>query len=60
MNDLAQWDVPASRLARQACRGPDPIGARCTAVRALADHVLAPLGGVMPVEWSTDWEAVKP
>jgi hypothetical protein len=60
MNDLAQWDAPASRLARQACHGPDPIGARCSAVRALADHVLAPLGGVMPVEWSTDWEAVKP
>jgi predicted nucleotidyltransferase len=60
LNDLGQWDVAASRLARQVCNGGVPISARCTAVRALADHVLAPLGGVMPLEWSTDWEPVEP
>jgi predicted nucleotidyltransferase len=60
MNDLARWDGTATRLARQASRGAAAIGARCAAVRALADHVLAPLGGVMPLEWSSDWETVKP
>jgi hypothetical protein len=59
MNDLAQWDTAASRLARQTCHGTAAIGVRCAAVRALADHVLAPLGGLMPMEWSTDWESVK-
>jgi hypothetical protein len=60
MNDLARWDVAASRLVRQACQGSAAISVRCTAVRALADHVLAPLGGVMPTEWGTDWESLKP
>jgi len=60
MNDLAQWDVVASRLARQACHSTSALGARCAAVRAMADHVLSPLGGVMPMEFSTDWESLKP
>jgi len=60
LSDLSRWDVAASRLARQACNGSVPISARCDAIRALADHVLAPLGGVMPIEWSTDWDFVKP
>jgi hypothetical protein len=59
MNDLAKWDVGTSRLAREACHSTSGISVRCAAIRALADHVLAPLGGVMPVEWSTDWESVK-
>jgi len=58
IHDLAQWDALASRLARQACSSKTAITGRCAAIRALADHVLAPLGGVMPVEWSTEWETV--
>jgi len=60
MSDLVRWDAVASRLARQSCSIADTISARCAAIRALADHVLAPLGGVMPIEWGTDWEFVKP
>jgi hypothetical protein len=60
MNDLAQWDETAARLSRQACGAGAAISARCVAARALADHVLAPLGGVMPLEWSSDWETVDP
>jgi predicted nucleotidyltransferase len=60
MTDLAQWDMVAARLARQACHSTSALGARCAAVRVMADHVLAPLGGVMPKEFSTDWECLKP
>jgi hypothetical protein len=24
------------------------------------DHVLAPLGGIMPMEWNTEWELLEP
>jgi hypothetical protein len=50
----------SARLARQACNDRADPGDRCAAVRALADHVLAPLGGVMPMEWTTEWEPLEP
>jgi hypothetical protein len=59
-NDLGTWDSHAVRLARQACNGRADPGERCAAVRALVDHVLAPLGGIMPMEWNTEWELLEP
>ncbi|HEY2228568.1 MAG TPA: nucleotidyltransferase domain-containing protein [Xanthobacteraceae bacterium] len=59
-NDLAIWDAAAANLARKACSDGATTGERCAAVRRLADHVLAPLGGIMPTEWSTDWEFLVP
>jgi hypothetical protein len=58
--DLALWDEPTSQRARRALNGASTIEHRVAATRALADHVLAPLGGIMPVEWSTDWEPLSP
>jgi predicted nucleotidyltransferase len=59
-NDLEEWDRDAARLARRACNDGANPGDRCAAVRALVDHVLAPLGGVMPIEWNTEWELLEP
>jgi len=59
-HDLETWDVDAARLARQACNDKVALSDRCAAVRAMADHVLAPLGGIMPMEWNTDWEILEP
>ena len=50
--DLATWDAHAASLARSAV-GRDG-GAGC--LRGLADHVMAPLGGLMPLAWNTEWE----
>jgi hypothetical protein len=60
LNDLANWDAAAAKLARQACNDRAMTRDRCAAVRGLAEHVLAPLGGIMPMEWSTDWEILEP
>jgi len=57
--DIATWDPRAANLARASC-GTSEIGDRCSAIRELAIHVLGPLGGIMPLEWGTDWEAVSP
>jgi predicted nucleotidyltransferase len=59
-NDLANWDAVAASHARQACNDRATTGYRCAAVRALAHHVFAPLGGIMPMEWDTDWEPLTP
>ena len=59
-NDLENWDSNAARLARLACNDEANPGDRCAAVRALVDHVLAPLGGIMPMEWNTEWEPLEP
>jgi hypothetical protein len=58
-NDLSDWDTTTARLARQCCNDDVNINARCSAVRALVDHVLAPLGGIMPIEWNTEWEPIE-
>jgi hypothetical protein len=60
LNDLAPWNPAACRLARRACNDGTAIGQRFAAVRALPVHVLAPIGGVMPLEWSTNWEELDP
>ena len=57
--DLARWDAQAAQLARTALvRGP--LGARRVALDTLAAHVLAPLGGLMPLEWRNEWEELQP
>jgi hypothetical protein len=58
--DIALWDRAAAHFARDALNETHPLPERCSAVRALAEHVLAPLGGIMPVEWSMEWEEIKP
>lgn len=56
LNDLARWDPIAASNARQACKDDATVSERCSSVRTLANHVLTPLGGIMPTEWKTDWE----
>jgi hypothetical protein len=57
--DLERWDAQAAQLARTAlvC---GPLGARRVALDTLAAHVLAPLGGLMPLEWRNEWEELQP
>ena len=55
--DLATWDEPAASLARHACRCS--LAERFEAVQALVNHVLAPLGGPMPLTWQSEWEDVE-
>jgi hypothetical protein len=57
--DLQQWDAPAAKLARAALASVLPAE-RTEALHQLATHVLAPLGGPMPLEWETEWEALEP
>jgi predicted nucleotidyltransferase len=60
LKDLETWDVVAAGLARQACNDQVSTTDRGIAIRELADYVLAPLGGLMPLEWSTEWENLVP
>src|SRR5262245_27859470 len=48
--DLDRWDAHAARLARVAL-AYGPIDARRRAIDQLAVYVLAPIGGLMPLEW---------
>ena len=59
LNDLAQWDQVAAQLARKALACSSPLADRRSALLALSDYVLAPLGGLMPSEWSTPWERLS-
>jgi hypothetical protein len=55
LNDLAQWDVLATQLARNALACTS-LAERRAALVSLSEHILAPLGGPMPLEWSIPWE----
>src|SRR5262245_23882163 len=57
--DLERWDAQAAQLARAAlvC---GPLDVRRAALDALAAHVLTPIGGLMPLEWRTEWEELQP
>jgi hypothetical protein len=55
LNNLVQWDAHAEQLARTAL-SLRPLAERRAARITLAEHVLAPLGGLMPIEWSNPWE----
>ena len=56
--DLERWDAQAAQLVRAAlvC---GPLDLRRAALDALAAHVLAPIGGLMPLEWRTEWEELQ-
>jgi predicted nucleotidyltransferase len=54
--ELEQWDASTAQLARQALTQAD-LATRRGALEDLAQLVLAPLGGLMPLEWQTEWEA---
>lgn len=58
LDGLASWDAEAARLAREAIGGA-ALDARRAALERLAAHVLAPIGGPMPLEWRTDWEELQ-
>lgn len=57
LNNLKTWDPTAANLARQTSVGP--VAARASAMETLTEHVLAPLGGPMPLVWATDWEELE-
>jgi hypothetical protein len=56
--DLERWSPATAELAREAlaCR---PLAERRAALERLAEHVLAPIGGPMPLEWRTEWEPLQ-
>jgi hypothetical protein len=56
--ELAGWSPEAARLARDALMCGQ-LAERRAAVERLAGHVLAPIGGPMPLEWRTEWESVS-
>lgn len=51
--DLGRWDPDAAELAQQAANGD--VERRLKACLALTEHVLEPVGGPMPLDWSTGW-----
>jgi hypothetical protein len=60
LDDLARWDKTASDLARQVNDGACSVRERQVVIRTLAEHILAPLGGLMPRECHTEWEELSP
>ena len=56
--ELAGWAPELERLARAALTAP-PLAERRAAVQRMADLVLAPIGGLMPLEWQNDWEPLQ-
>ncbi len=59
VNDLKQWDIQAAHLVEEALCHSQAIE-RYNAIKQLADHILKPLGGIMPLEWSIEWENLEP
>ncbi len=57
--DLERWDAEAAGLARSALAS-QALAERRAAVEQLAEHVLRPLGGLMPLEWTMEWEELSP
>jgi predicted nucleotidyltransferase len=57
-NDLLTWDIVAACLARQSCEGS--VIERYAAIKALSEHVLKPIGGLMPLAWQSEWENLEP
>jgi hypothetical protein len=49
----------AANLARRALAS-GPMAERREATVALAAHILRPIGGLMPIEWRTEWDEVQP
>lgn len=57
--DLEGWDPLAAQFVRSSLAG-ETLVVRRTAAATLAEHVLGPIGGVMPIEWRTEWDEVEP
>jgi hypothetical protein len=57
--DLEGWDARAAQLVRMAL-GCGPLEDRRTALDQLAAHALAPIGGLMPLEWRNEWDELQP
>jgi hypothetical protein len=55
---MEEWSPEVARLARAALAG-GLLSERRAAAEHLADHVLAPIGGVMPIEWAMEWEELE-
>jgi hypothetical protein len=59
LSHIQQWDPIAARFALAALAG-GPLEQRREALEQLADHILGAIGGLMPLEWETDWEELQP
>lgn len=56
--DLETWDATAANLVRRSCGGT--VAERFAALKQFMQHVLAPVGGPMPLAWRTQWEDIEP
>jgi hypothetical protein len=56
--ELAGWAPEVARLAAVA-QTEKTLAARRAAVQHMADLVLAPIGGLMPLEWRNEWEPLQ-
>jgi hypothetical protein len=56
--ELAVWAPDVARLAGAAL-AETTLPERCAAVQRMADLVLAPIGGLMPLEWNSEWEPLQ-
>ncbi|GHO52239.1 hypothetical protein [Ktedonobacter robiniae] len=54
LSHLASWDAETATLARNALK-PGALETQRQVLQQLAEHVLAPIGGLMPLEWSIEW-----
>ncbi|CAG8562353.1 18985_t:CDS:2 [Racocetra persica] len=52
------WDAVGGRLAKHALNSNVKWIERIRCSKELAKYVLAPIGGVMPIEWTMDWEEI--
>ena len=59
LRELERWDSVTALLAR-AVLTQGPLAERIVAAQRLAEHVLEPLGGLMPLAWQTEWETLQP
>jgi len=55
LTDLDCWAPQVARLARAAL-ADGSVAERRAALLRMAEPVLAPIGGLMPLEWRTAWE----
>src|SRR5205085_3374658 len=55
--ELAGWAPDLARLAG-AAQTEKTLAARRAAVQRMAELVLEPIGGLMPLEWRSEWEPV--
>jgi len=55
--ELAVWAPEVARLTA-ATQTAETLSERRAAVQQMAELVLAPIGGLMPLEWRNEWEAL--